>query len=420
MSIATIHIIGAGLAGLSAAVELADAGVKVCLHESAKHAGGRCRSYFDHKLQLQIDNGNHLVLSGNKQVLRYLKTINAGDSVTHLADAHFPFVDLTRKTRWSIAPSAGRLPFWLLSPNRRVPDARMSEYVNLLRLLWCTGDQPISQLMDCEGPLYENLIRPFLLAAMNTQPAEASGELAGKLMLNTLMKGAQACKPIIAHQGLSHSFIDPAIAYIRKSGTFVRFATLLRDITFSETQATNLRFEDHTIPLAPQDIVILALPPQMTAALVPGLTTPDAFNAIMNIHYAIAPKKSAPPIIGILGARSEWLFAYPERLSVTISAAQNLQIAAPEDLAAEIWKEVAEVTGIDAPLPPWRILLEKRATFAATPEQNKQRPGSDTAYINVFLAGDWTATGLPATMEGAIKSGVTAARKANALSREWN
>ena len=123
----------------------------------------------------------------------------------------------------------------------------------------------------------------------------------------------------------------------------------------------------------------------------------------------MAPPTGLPLMTGIVGATSEWLFAYRDRLSVTISAANHLLERPLEDLAKQVWSEVAQVAGVNAPLPPWRILREKRATFSATPEQNRRRPGLRTPYSNLMLAGDWTATGLPATIEGAIKSGAQAA-----------
>jgi uncharacterized protein with NAD-binding domain and iron-sulfur cluster len=106
----------------------------------------------------------------------------------------------------------------------------------------------------------------------------------------------------------------------------------------------------------------------------------------------------------------EWLFAFPGRLSVTISAADRLIDVPREELAARIWREVAQVAGIADALPPWQIVRERRATFAATPEQDARRPGAATAWANMALAGDWTATGLPATIEGAIRSGQRAAQ----------
>ncbi len=113
----------------------------------------------------------------------------------------------------------------------------------------------------------------------------------------------------------------------------------------------------------------------------------------------------------------EWLFAFPGRLSVTISGADRLIATPREELAAKIWSEIQLVTKIDSPLPAWQIIKEKRATFAATPAEEVRRPKTRGAWPNLLLAGDWTDTGLPATIEGAIRSGFAAADAA--LADEW-
>ena len=418
MSPANIHIIGAGLAGLSAAVYLAASGARIFIYESAKVAGGRCRSYFDQQLGLVIDNGNHLLLSGNAHALTYVRTIGAEDQLTQAPQARFPFVDLRNGRRWTIAPSRGPLPLWLLARNRRAPDAHLREYMNLLKLIWTGGDAPIAARIACHGPLYENLTRPFLLAALNTHPAIASSALARQVMRETLGKGAAACRPIIAQGGLSKAFIEPALAYLEKRNVSMNLSTRLRALSFREDRVTTLHFEDHQIHLSQGDMVIAAVPPNIAASLLPGLSTPDAFNAIVNVHFAMAPPQHLPLMTGVIGATSEWLFAYRDRLSVTISAANHLLERPLEDLAKDIWREVAQVAGINTPLPPWRILRVKRATFSATPEQNRKRPGLRTSYSNLLLAGDWTATGLPATIEGAIKSGAHAAVEARMQLRQ--
>ncbi len=154
---------------------------------------------------------------------------------------------------------------------------------------------------------------------------------------------------------------------------------------------------------------MLAVPAWVASALVPGIPVPSEFRAIVNAHFRFSPPPDFPPITGVLGANTEWIFRFPDRLAVTISGADRLLEVPREELAEKIWREVAEIARLAAPLPAWQIIKERRATFAATPEQNAKRPGAATRWHNLALAGDWTATGLPATIEGAIRSGNSAA-----------
>jgi len=151
------------------------------------------------------------------------------------------------------------------------------------------------------------------------------------------------------------------------------------------------------------------VPPWIAPSLMPGLSAPSQYRAIVNAHFRIAPPKDFPLMIGVLGGTVEWLFAFPGRLSTTTSGADRLLEQSREDLASTIWQEVAAVTGLPADLPPWQVVRERRATFAATPAEDAKRPAAATKFSNLYLAGDWTDTGLPATIEGAIRSGNRAA-----------
>ena len=103
---------------------------------------------------------------------------------------------------------------------------------------------------------------------------------------------------------------------------------------------------------------------------------PTEFRAIVNAHFRLAPPAGLPPMTGVINGTAEWLFAFPDRLSVTISGADRLLDTPREELAALIWREVAEIAGIAAPLPPWQIVRERRATFAALPREDAKRPGA--------------------------------------------
>jgi len=199
---------------------------------------------------------------------------------------------------------------------------------------------------------------------------------------------------------------------LAQRGAIVRYGQLLRGLGTTEGRVESLDFGGDVVKLAPGDAVILAVPPIVAASLVPGLQTPSEFRAIVNGHFRIERPPGFPPMIGVVNGMVEWIFAFPGRLAVTISGADRLLDTPREILAERIWNDVARVAGLASAPPPWQIVRERRATFAATPEQNAKRPQAKTALSNLFLAGDWTATGLPATIESAVRSGNRAAELA--------
>jgi squalene-associated FAD-dependent desaturase len=406
----TFHVIGAGLAGLAAAIRLSESGEAVIVHEAAGQAGGRCRSYHDPALDMEIDNGNHLLLSGNHAALGYLRTIGAADRLVGPAHADFPFADLASGERWTLRISDGRLPWWVFDSGRRVPGTRARDYLGYARLLWPPRDAAVGDIVACSGPLYDRLLGPLLLAALNTAPPEGSAALAGAVLRETIGAGGRACRPLIARDGLGAAFIAPALDYLGAHGVTVGFGRRLRSLELTGHTVAALGF-DESVRLQPDDHVILAVPPVVAAALVPDLPAPSQFRAIVNAHFRVAPPPGTAPICGVVNGTVEWIFAFPDRLSVTISGADRLVDTPRDALARTIWREVATVTqiGDTETLPPWQIVRERRATFAALPAEERKRPGARTAWSNLWLAGDWTATGLPATIEGAIRSGERAA-----------
>jgi squalene-associated FAD-dependent desaturase len=405
----TAHIIGAGISGLSAAVRLANAGYKVHVHEATQQTGGRCRSYFDAATNLTIDNGNHLLLSGNRHAIAYARSIGTEAGLVGPASAQFPFVDLATGRRWQLDLGNGRLPLWVLDATRRVPDTGLLDYLALSPLVWSATSKRVGDAIPCKGRLYDRLVQPLLLAALNVDPPEGSAGLAGAIVRETLLAGGAACRPLIARDGLSAVLVEPAIRLLQGKDASLQLGHELRAFGTTGGRVDQLKFGDDAVALAADDVVVMAVPPRSAAALLPGLKTPSKFRAIVNAHFRFDPPKNAPPILGVISGLVEWLFAFPQRLSVTISNADRLVDRPREELAQAIWRDICKATGIQAELPPWQIVRERRATFEATPEQNALRPGVATEWKNLFLAGDWTDTGLPATIEGSVRSGDRAA-----------
>ncbi|ABD06433.1 Amine oxidase [Rhodopseudomonas palustris HaA2] len=406
----TVHIIGAGISGLAAATKLARAGLTVHVHEAMQQAGGRCRSYFDAQTDLVIDNGNHLLLSGNHAARDYARSIGTEAGLVGPERAEFDFMDVRSNARWKLDLGSGRLPFWLFDAGRRVPDTAIRDYLALAPLLWAPTSKLIGDTIPCRGPLYDRLVQPLLLAALNVDPPEGSAGLAGAIVRETLLAGGKACRPLIARDGLSAVLVEPAVELLARSGPGVRFGHELRTLTPSGDRVAGLNFGgEDVVTVGPEDAVVLAVPPRPAASLLPGLKTPQNYRAIVNAHFNYAPPAGMPALTGVIGGVVEWLFAFPNRLSVTISNADRLVDAPRDQLAAAIWGEICQVAGISANLPPWQIVRERRATFEATPAQHALRPGPVTLWKNLFLAGDWTDTGLPATIEGSVRSGNRAA-----------
>ena len=397
------------MAGLAAAERLCQSRRTIVIHEATAQAGGRCRSYYDQSTGMVIDNGTHLLLSGNHAALSFTEAIGSRPGLRGPDEAQFPFIDIASGEQWTLRFGDSRFPWWVFDKDRRVPQTAVVDYLSLARLVWTSADKPIGKLMNCDGPIYDRLLEPLLLAALNITPREGSAKLAGAVIRESLALGGQACRPLLAREGLGSVFVEPAIVHLRERGVAIVFEDELIELLFGKGRVSRLKFARQTVDLGVNDAVILAVPPYVATNLVPGLIAPSSFRGIVNAHFRIDPPAHLPPMLGVINGTCEWIFPLSGRISATISDAGRLFDMPRTELAQTMWNDIAKVAGLPSTLPPWQIVRERRATFAATPEENARRPTAETSWENLFLAGDWTQTGLPATIEGAIRSGYRAA-----------
>lgn len=411
----TVHIIGAGLAGLSAALRLTQAGRKVVLHEAAPFPGGRCRTFHDPRLERDVDNGNHLVLSGNRHARAYMEAV-PGPHPMQMAEAAFPFVDLADGQRWTLTLDRAPLPFWVFAPGRRVAGTRLGEYLGAAGLALAGPDRTVAEAVRGRGTLWQRFWEPLSWAVLNTTPERGQARLLWRVLKETFLRGREHARPMFAPRGLGRALVEPHAAWLAGQGQDLRCGHALTQVETEGERATLLRFQEgEAIPLGAGDRVVLALPPTRLSAVASWVHPPDDGESILNAHFTLPdPPPGLPPFLGLVGATTHWIFVKGDVISLTVSAAGRLgqMDRAPEALMAELWAEVQRALGISRPYQAARVNKERRATFDQSPAGVARRPTARTPFTNLFLAGDATDTGLPATIEGAIRSGETAARLA--------
>src|SRR5262249_34737843 len=197
---------------------------------------------------------------------------------------------------------------WFLDRGGRVPGTHALDYLSVGRLLWAPRDHAVGEVIRFSGTLYERLLRPLLLAALNIDPAAGSAALAGAVIRETIAMGGQACRPLIAREGLGATLVEPALDLLGERNTHVQFGHQLHAVRFTDDRVTTLDFGKDSISLTDDDAVILAVPPYATAALLPDVETPNEYRAIVNAHFRIDPPGQLPPMLGVVNATTEWIF----------------------------------------------------------------------------------------------------------------
>ncbi|MBI5165027.1 MAG: FAD-dependent oxidoreductase [Magnetospirillum sp.] len=381
----TLHVVGAGLAGLACAVAAARGGARVVVHEAAAVAGGRCRSFLDQATGAVLDNGTHLLLGCNHAALAYARAIG-GIEAMQPGPPEYPFLDLGTGERWSVgAKTLARRPLDLMAA---------------LGLPWTAAEETVAVRL---GPLrsYHRLWAPLCTAILNSAPEEASARLLAATLRRILLGGSEGVRPWLFPLGLSAALIAPALATLAAHGTEVRFHHRLL-----AADGDILLFADGPLRLGIDDRAVIALPPWA----LPG-ATPPATRAIVNAHYVLPFPVEGAPLLALVGATAQWLSIRGNVVSATVSAADRLADIPASRIAAQLWRDVSRALGLDpGRVPPWRVIKERRATLAHTPQVVCRRPGPRIAAPHLWRAGDWLEGPLPCTIEAAIASGLAAAR----------
>ncbi|WP_052341436.1 hydroxysqualene dehydroxylase [Salinarimonas rosea] len=397
-----LHVVGAGVAGLAAALHAARAGAEVHLHEAAPQAGGRCRTIspadgFGH------DNGTHALLGANPRALALLERIGARSRWIEPEPAGLPVYDAATGRLGHV----GLHPLAWLRPRLRPDGLGLADLPRLARLALPLPDRAIGDLFAGRA-LLESFVEPLTVAVLNTPVEIASARRLGRALRKVVRPGG--ARLWVAERGLGPDLVAPALEALARAGGRIALGSRLRALEVREDRVVGLVMADRTVAIGPGDGVVLALPPAEIARLLPALPVPDAYEPIVNAHYRVAGP-ARPRFVGLRHALAHWALARPDHVSVTVSAAAAAVGSDPRALAARIWEEVApalRAAGVPVGEPvEQRVVKEKRATIRQAAGPDGPRPRAPC--VNLRLAGDWLSR-LPATIEAAVISGEDAAR----------
>jgi squalene-associated FAD-dependent desaturase len=401
-----VAVVGAGYAGMAAAVVLTQQGVPVTVFESGAVPGGRARRVTSQGTEL--DNGQHILVGAYTELYRLMRVVGvAADALLRLPleiryTRRFSF-----RRRW-LPPPLGLLAGLLLA--KGVPWRERMAAVRFLSAMKRNGfrlepDIAVSRLLEANGQsgrIGRYLWRPLCVSALNTPAEEASSNAFLAALRDTLGGAGGASDLLLPRVDLSRLFPEPAAEFVAARGGEMRLRHTVNSLD----------------ELKGFSSIVVAVGPHQLKSLLPGVTADYAaeytYQPIYTCYLQYPEKARLPfPMLGLAGGVVQWVFdrgtllGERGRLACVISAQGKHQQMSQEELAAACRRELArELPGIGEPLW-WRVIAEKRATISCSP--GIRRPGPTTHIRNVFLAGDYTDPEYPPTLEAAVRSGVRAA-----------
>jgi squalene-associated FAD-dependent desaturase len=434
-----IIVVGGGVSGLAAAVSLASHGQAVRLLEQSPKLGGRCYSYADDATGDTVDNGQHVLVGAYHETLRYLDLIGTrahlreyrsipffrdggGVAGLDLGEVPAPFHLLNAVAGYghlSIGEKAGvlRVGMFLRSARRMKDD----------RLRAMSVEEWLDSLGQSDG-IRACLWHPVCISVMNERPRQASAFLFASALRATFLGSAADARMLIPAVGQTELYVGPAKERIAAAGGEVVTGAEVAGIDFDNGRVSAVRLASGA--LIPARAVIASVPPQALLRILPGATASGApfagiaafgVSPIVSVHLWFDRETLSLPFVGLVGRRTQWLFDRRRILggvsgghpvSAVISAAYDEVDLSKEELVSIVREDLGAVApgSREARLLSSVVIKEKRATFSATASSERLRPGVRTPVGGLYLAGDWTDTGLPATIEGAVASGFRAAR----------
>jgi squalene-associated FAD-dependent desaturase len=435
-----VVIIGGGFAGLAAGVRLSERGYEVLLLERRNHLGGRAYSFIDAKTGDVVDNGQHLFMGCYHHTIAFLEKIGRLDRLKFQDRPRVDFLDTEGFTSFACPPLPA--PLHVLAGLLRMKGIGIGDKLrtfNVGRAIKSNGklspgDLTVDQWLDELGQsarIKKRFWNPMVVATLNQSPDIASARML-KVVLQEAFGGDSKSASIgISRVGLSDLYTDGASDFIKSRGGDVQTDAQARRLIIERGVVTAVELKDGQ--RVEGDYFISAVPPEALFAILPDELKEKEFarlealgsSPIVSINLWFDRPIIDREFVGLLGTRSQWIFnkdlilspgKQSNQVAVIISAARDFVDWTKNDLVemaiSELHKLLPASRG--ATLLHNVIVKEREATLSHTVESDSLRPGPRTSIPNLILAGDWTDTGLPATIESAVMSGDVAAQIVNA------
>ncbi len=415
-------VIGSGFAGLSAAVHLSSKGKTVQVLEASNKTGGRAYSLKDKSTGTIIDNGQHIMMGCYNETLRFLRMIGAENNLitqnkleVNFLLPHFHKVKFKADSRlYPLNLVSGLLRYKALSPLNRF---RMLKFFFKLPL---ASDRDLSRMSVYDWLEQENqnedIRKAFweILAAgaLNTSINKASAKVFCDILKEIFFKGNKASTIILPGEGLTETYCNNAVKFIKERGGSMLTGEQVNKLVVENNRLkavlTNRRAVKEfkavlsSVPYYSLKRILAAdkLPPD------PGFT----YSSILTVHIWLKENKLEKTFYGLLGSDIHWIFNHGTHLTLVRSDADELMDKSKEEVFELVKSELYKFCFIEEDdIADYRIIKEKRATFIPSNEILINRPGPSTSVKGLVIAGDWTNTGLPSTIESAVKSGRLAA-----------
>ena len=431
-----VVIIGGGFAGLAAGVGVSERGHQVWLLERRNRLGGRAYSFIDAKTGDVVDNGQHLFMGCYRHTIAFLARIGRLDRLKFQARPHVDFLD--RNGFASFDCPALPAPLHVLAGLLRMRGIGLVDKLrafNVGRAIKGNGklspgtrtvDQWLSELGQ-SARIKKRFWYPMVVATLNQSPDIASARMLKVVLQEAFGGEAKSASIGISRVGLSDLYTDGAADYIKARGGDVQTGAQVRRLVIERGLVTGVELKDGE--RIDGDFFISAVPPEALFAILPDNQTLKEFSQlaklgsspIVSINLWFDRSIIDREFVGLLGTKSQWIFnkdlilkpgKRSNQVAVIISAARDFVDWTKNDLVEMAIGELRELLPVSrsAELLHSVIVKEREATLSHSVESDSPRPGPKTSIPNLILAGDWTDTGLPATIESAVMSGDIAAQ----------